>query len=268
MAKAHLADFGRIDQSRAPAAFIDFLDAAAAEVTFQAYKRQMNELLALAPGQRVLDVGCGTGGDALEMARLVGGRGQVVAVDNSQFMVAEAERRAAGSNLPVSFQVADALHLPFPDSSFDACRADRSLMHVPDAGQAIREMARVARPGGHVAVYEVDFETLVVDADDRALTRKVCNFWCDSFRNGWLGRHVPALFKARGLREVTVTLHALRLTPPLALPLIGPGTVEKAVEKGALTHHEGEAWLAHLDELQRTDRFFSTLTGYLVVGRK
>jgi SAM-dependent methyltransferase len=268
MHKARLADFGRIDETADPATFIRFLDGAGAEASFQVYKRNLLGLLDVQEGRCLLDVGCGTGDDAREMARRVGPRGRVAGVDNSQAMVAEARRRADGAGLPVEFHVAEAGQLPFADATFDGCCADRSLMHVPDARAALAEMARVARPGGCVAVFEVDFETLVIDADDRALTRKVAHAWCDGFRDGWLGRRLPALLREVGLREVQVWPHTLTLTPELARPLLGEATVERAVGLGALSRAEGQAWLAQLDELERSGRFFSTLTGYLAAGGK
>jgi SAM-dependent methyltransferase len=268
MEQARLSEFGRIDRTAGPGCFIRFLDDACATESFQEYKRRLGELLGLGEGQHVLDVGCGTGDDAREMARALGGRGRVVGVDNSRAMVAEARRRAEGQGLPVEFVVGDARALPLPAESFDGCRADRSLMHVPGPRQALREILRVTRPGGRVAVYEVDFETLVIDAEDRALARKVVRAWCDGLGDAWLGRRIPGLLRELGLHDVTVTPHTLTLSPTLAAPLLGPATVESAVQQGALTQAEGRAWLDHLEGLERTGRFFSTLTGYLVAGGK
>jgi ubiquinone/menaquinone biosynthesis C-methylase UbiE len=268
MNQTRLEEFGRIDQTADPTYFIRFLDAACAEESFQVYKRHMIELLELKEGSRILDVGCGTGDDAREMARRVGRQGLVVGVDNSQAMVAEAGARAAGTGLPIEFRTADALDLPFPEGTFDGAQADRSLMHVPDARRVLADMIRVTRPGGRVVVYEVDFETLVIDADDRVLTRKIAHTWCDGFRNGWLGRHIPVLLTELGLKEVVVFVHTLMLTPPLARPLLGATTVDRAVAQGTISREERRAWLEHLDDLERSGRFFSTLTGFLAAGRK
>jgi ubiquinone/menaquinone biosynthesis C-methylase UbiE len=267
MDSTRLVEFGSIDRTGDPGYFIRFLDAACAESSFQAYKRRANELLEVGPGRKILDVGCGTGDDCRDMARLVGPAGRVVGLDNSQAMVAEAERRAAGGGLPVEFLAGDAMNLPFPDGDFDGVRADRSPMHVPDPRRLLAEMARVCRPGGKVVVYEVDFETLVVDAADKALARKVAHAWCDSFRDGWLGRRMPGLFADAGLADVSVTPCTLVLTPELAWPVLGPATTAKAVERGALGGEEERAWLAHLEAL-RQGRFFCTLTGFLVCGRR
>jgi SAM-dependent methyltransferase len=181
-------------------------------------------------------------------------------------MVAEARRRAEGQELPIEFHLGDATRLPFADDSFDGCRADRSLMHVPDPQQALSEMVRVTRVGGRVAVYEVDFETLAPDVRDRSLARRVAHAWCDGFRDGWLGRRIPGFLRDLGLKDVTVEPHTLILTPELALPLLGQTTVARAVEAGTVSQAEGRNWLEHLDELQRTGRWFCTLTGFLAAG--
>ena len=268
MEQTRLTDFGRIDQTADPDPFIRFLDAACAEGSFKVYKRQLAEALGL-PGELViLDVGCGTGDDVREMAQLVSGRGRVVGVDNSQTMIAEARKRAEGRGLPVEFHAGDALALPFDADTFDGCQADRSLMHVHDPRRALSEMLRVTRPGGRIAIFEVDFGTVAIDTDQRALFRRVLGTWCGALRDDWLGRRVPALLKELGLQDVRVVPHALVLTPPLALPILGAATVEKAVKDGTVTREEGKTWLDHLDERQRSGRFFSTMTGYLVAGKK
>jgi ubiquinone/menaquinone biosynthesis C-methylase UbiE len=263
-----LAEFGRIDRTGDPAHFVRFLDAAGAEGSFQAYKRLLVQLLNMQPGTHLLDVGCGTGDDARAMAELVGANGRVVGVDNSQAMIAEAERRGTGKPLPIEFRVADAMHLPFADNSFDGARADRSPMHIPDPRQTLAEMVRVVKPGGRVVVFEVDFETLVLDVDEKALAREMVRCWCDGFRDGWLGRRFPWMFRQAGLKEVTTVPHVLVLTPALALLLVGETTVNRAVAQGILTPAEGQVWLGHLDEVQRQGRFFSTMTGFLVAGQK
>lgn len=261
----HLAKFGSIDQTQDAGYFIRFLDEASAQPSLQAYKQRLTELMNLQPGQSVLDVGCGTGDDARAMANLVSG-GLVVGIDNSQAMIDEAKQR--GGALNVQFECMNAMALPYPDARFDACRADRSLMHVPDAGKVLSEMRRVTKPGGMVVVFEVDFETLTIDADDRLLARKIGHTWCDGFKNGWLGRRMPRLFDELGLTDIRVTPYVMILTPGMLLPLLGAATTERAVQNGTITREEATAWLAHLDELQRTGRFFSTMTGYLVAGRR
>ncbi|HEY7330830.1 MAG TPA: methyltransferase domain-containing protein [Gemmataceae bacterium] len=268
MDKHELFGFTDVDRTNDPDYFIRFLDEANADESFQAYKQHSFTLLDFQPGQHVLDVGCGTGEDARAMAQCVAPGGRVVAVDGSQNMIDTAQKRAAGCSLPVEFHVADAHHLPFADDSFDASRADRIFMHLESPGQALRELLRVTRPDGQVLVYEVDFETLTVDLPDRALTRKIVNSWCDGFRNGWLGRRIPALFREVGLDEVRITPATLWLRYPLVMQMIGPSTVERACAAGTLTRAVGEDWLLQLQQHHEAGLLFCTLTGFLVVGRK
>lgn len=202
------------------------------------------------------------------MAQRVAPGGRVVAVDGSQAMIATARQRAVDSSAPVEYQVADAHCLPFADDSFEASRADRIFMHLESPARALAEMLRVTRPDGRVLVYEVDFETLTLDLPDRERARRIINTWCDGFRNGWLGRHVPALFRAAGLEDVRITPATLWLRYPVVLQMVGPNTVERACGAGLLTADEGEAWLRQLHQRYESGMLFSTLTGFLVVGRK
>lgn len=110
---------------------------------------------AQAAGGRGLDVCCGTGDFALELARQ--GASIVVGVDFSREMLALAAHKAQAAGLSgrVQCQLADALELPFPDGSFLCATSGFSLRNVDDVGRALREMARVVAPGGRVAVLEL-----------------------------------------------------------------------------------------------------------------
>jgi ubiquinone/menaquinone biosynthesis C-methylase UbiE len=117
-------------------------------------QHRMLELAALAPGERVLDVACGTGLVTFPAADAVGPGGTVLATDLSEAMVAalaaEADRRGAGDR--VRARRMDAEHLDVPDASFDAVLCGLGLMYVPDPLQAVREFRRVLRPGGRAAL--------------------------------------------------------------------------------------------------------------------
>jgi ubiquinone/menaquinone biosynthesis C-methylase UbiE len=266
--KPKLFGFTDVDRTNDPDYFIRFLDEASADESFQAYKQHSFTLLDLQQGQHILDVGCGTGEDARALAQRVAPGGRVVAVDGSQAMIATARQRNEGCALPIEFQTADAHQLPFADGSFDASRADRIFMHLESPARALGEMLRVTRPGGRVLVYEVDFETITLDLPDRERTRKIIQTWCDGFRNGWLGRHIPALFREARLEDVRITAATLWLRYPVVMQMVGPTTVERACAAGRITAAEGEEWLQQVHERYEAGLLFSTLTGFLVVGRK
>jgi ubiquinone/menaquinone biosynthesis C-methylase UbiE len=107
----------------------------------------------LLPGQRVLDVACGTGLVALDAARAVGHDGCVLGIDLSGQMAAAASRRAQERQLSnVSFARMDGETLELPDASFDVALCALGLMYMPDPERALREMRRVLRPGGRLVV--------------------------------------------------------------------------------------------------------------------
>jgi demethylmenaquinone methyltransferase/2-methoxy-6-polyprenyl-1,4-benzoquinol methylase len=118
------------------------------------WKRQAMKLLALRPGERVLDVATGTGDLALVEAAAVGPEGQVVGVDSCAAMLDVARERQPGA---VDFQEGDAMNLHFPDAAFDVVTIGFGLRNVADRGQALREFRRVLRPGGRLMV--LDFST-------------------------------------------------------------------------------------------------------------
>src|SRR5262245_41637369 len=125
-------DFGNVDRTADPGEFVRYLDNASALEFFKSYKQKTFAALQLEEGSHVLDVGCGTGEDVQTRAQIVGPTGRVVGVDNSETMVAEARKRAEGSDLCVDYRPGDVYNLEFSDNSFDACRADRVFQHLDD----------------------------------------------------------------------------------------------------------------------------------------
>ncbi|MFD7163851.1 methyltransferase domain-containing protein [Streptomyces violascens] len=111
----------------------------------------------LKPHMRVLDIGCGPGTISADLAALVPD-GHVTAVDHAPGIVEQARTHAAGRGLGnMSFAVADVHALDFPDDTFCVVHAHQVLQHVGDPVQALREMRRVTRPGGIVAVRDSDY---------------------------------------------------------------------------------------------------------------
>lgn len=112
----------------------------------------MLELAALAPGERVLDVACGTGLVSFRALAAVGETGSVVGTDISGEMVREARSRAAAAGAHnVTFERADAEHFEQAGEPFTAALCALGLMYVPDPERALGEMRRHLRPGGRAA---------------------------------------------------------------------------------------------------------------------
>jgi SAM-dependent methyltransferase len=105
--------------------------------------------LAPQPGDRWLDVGCGTGAVSMRAARA---GADVTGVDLSEVMIETARRRAQEEGLAIEYQVGDAENLPVPDASFDVVSSSVGLIFAPDHSAVARELARVARPGGRLGL--------------------------------------------------------------------------------------------------------------------
>lgn len=112
--------------------------------------------LQLQSGDRVLDVGCGTGRLAIVFAERVGATGSVDGIDPAAEMIKRAGSRARKRGVPVTFQVAYAQDLPFADGSFDAVACTLALHHVAEDDQltAVQEMYRVLKPSGRLLIAE------------------------------------------------------------------------------------------------------------------
>jgi len=108
----------------------------------------------VAPNQRVLDVACGTGVLACAAAAMVGSDGGVAGVDPNEDMLAVARRKR--TTVAVEWRIGCAESLPFPDGTFDAVVSQFGFMFFEDRCAALREMARVLRPGGRLAVAVCD----------------------------------------------------------------------------------------------------------------
>jgi len=132
--------FSQVDRTKDPDFFVRFMDEAQKPAGIQASKRLMLERMALAPGEAVLEVGCGPGTDVFDMVALVGPAGRLVGLDASEVMIAEARRRAKALPVPITFEVGQVQALPFPDGTFDVCRAGRLLEHLPDAERALADL--------------------------------------------------------------------------------------------------------------------------------
>lgn len=128
---------------------------------------QALRLAALGPGDRVLDVGCGTGRLAVQAKAIVGEAGHVVGIDPGPRQIARARRRAERHGGRVEFEIGVVERIPAPEESFDAVLCTLVFHHLPEETKrrALAEIARVLAPGGRLAL--ADFYRPEADASAR-----------------------------------------------------------------------------------------------------
>jgi ubiquinone/menaquinone biosynthesis C-methylase UbiE len=180
------------------------LDALQSMECFQCYKHRSLELLQGVNNLSALDVACGLGDDVVRLKRRFG---RAVGIDSSSELVAEAIRRHQSEGC--QFQCADATTLPFADEEFDAVRVDRSLQHIENPFEVVKEMARVVKKGGIILCAEPDWGTFFIGTAFSARTRVIQDRWIGSFQNPWTGRNLFGMMKTIGLADLAIEAHLL-----------------------------------------------------------
>ena len=267
MRREDLMHFNRIDETENPGEFVAFLDAASRNEGIKAMKRRTYELLDAGAGQRILEVGCGTGDDARRIAEMISPGGSLVAIDKSKVLISEARSRSGRKNDSIDFVVGDATALDLESGTFDACRIERTLIHIPEPATAMSEMVRVLHRGGRLVAYEPDLEAYVIDSSYHGLTRRLLKFWFDQLQCGWVARHLPALFKESGLADISIEPRTMTYD----FDLVGHsfyGTLDRAAKADVATVDEVSEWFADLERARDNGTFFCANMGYIVSGRK
>ena len=129
------------------------------------WRRKLVKMANVQSGQLILDCATGTGDLAIEFKKAVGPQGKVIGTDFCAEMMTTAPAKANSQGLHIDYQVADVMNLPFADNSFDRVSISFGIRNVQDPLKALREMARVTKPGGQVLILEFGQMTTPVIKD-------------------------------------------------------------------------------------------------------
>jgi ubiquinone/menaquinone biosynthesis C-methylase UbiE len=187
--------------------------------------RAMLADLAIAPGAHVLDVACGAGRYTTWLAEEVGALGSVTGIDISPAYLREAQRHVTAS--PYADQIdlyhADVEDLPFDDNHFDLVWCAQSLYSLPDIRAALRELWRVVKPGGVVAILEHDFlhHVILPWPSELELAIRQIQMWQLTRENNdptrlMVGRDMVRLYALCGFAECRVVPYPSVRTSPLS----------------------------------------------------
>ena len=226
-------------------------------------------------GLRVLEVGCGTGVVARDLAARVGPTGHVAGVDPTTVLIDVAERLRAEHGLAnASFSVESGTALPFADASFDLAAAITVLCHVPERADVLREMARVTRPGGTVLIVDGEYAANQIHHPDPEITQRILAGWrAGSIDDPFLMRRIVPFVEAAGLEAGSpdgyVHVEAGRVDE--ATSFIWQWCLyatRTAVAMGTVIENEAEHWLGQLRAMNQRSELFGSVTYVGVAARR
>jgi SAM-dependent methyltransferase len=215
-------------------------------------------VLAVAPGERILDVGCGPGFFCAELLEELGPDGTIVGLDSSPPMLALAAQRCAG-HAGVEFHEADATSLPVATASFDAALCVQVLEYVPDVPAGLAELYRVLRPGGRVVIWDIDWATVSWHSTDPARMRRVLKAWDEHLAHPSLPRTLAPAMRAAGFEQVDMQSHSFA-TAQFDPETYGVATIPIIARfvggRNGLSVDDANAWATEQRELGERGEFY------------
>jgi SAM-dependent methyltransferase len=227
----------------------------------------LRETLRPRPGTRILDVGCGDGTAEVMLGRLHISQVTLFAVDRELDLAKQTARAGTAHNIRLYAVAADALGLPFADEAFDSTFCVAVLQHVPDLQTAVRELARVTKPGGRIVAVEPDnaarywFSSL--EAGQEAFERSTQFFRhvmgaLGESGDPSVGPKLPSIFPAHHVELLSVNLFPVSVartgSPPPAVWAARREALARALARSAGNGTAAELGRAYAEALERYAR--------------
>ena len=233
-------------------------------------RRATRALLHLRPGETVLDVGCGPGYLLAEMADEVGDSGKLSGIDSGADMIVVARQRCAGKST-IALQVADALALPFAAAAFDVVVSTQVYEYIADIAGALREAARVLRPGGRLLIVATDWESSVWNNSDEARMARVLEAWREHGADSRLPRSLPKRLREAGLlldRVEVILIINIEYDPNTYSYSMISVMAKFGVGRQNLSTAELRIWADDLKAYGERGEYFFSVNRYAFIARK
>jgi arsenite methyltransferase len=235
-----------------------------------ARRRRILETLQPQPGECVLDIGCGPGVLASEIASVVGTSGQVCGIDVSESMLALARLRCAGQPW-VEFRHGDAVKLPYSEGAFDAAVATQVFEYVHDMTAALVELHRILRPGGRALITDLDWDSIVWHSTDRTRMTRVLAAWDEHLADPCLPQTLSSKLRQAGFeigkRDVLVIFEP-DLDANGASHWVAELIHRFVPGRQAITQNEADEWLKDLQEIAEAGSYFFSINQYLFLAAR
>ena len=236
-------------------------------------------LLSLVPAPTTglwVDLGCGTGTDALRLAESQAQPGlRILGIDENRKSI-EAAQRSAKSDPRLEFrQHSLRAVLPLDDASVDVAFSHNLIECLADVPAFVSELARILRPGGYVVMAHWDWDSQLFDGDDKQRNRRLVHAFCDwkqdwmEHADGWTGRRLWSIFNSSKLFDGAVRARVLTNSSfsPGCYGYVRAQDMKSLIPLGLASDADVQSFLADQAALDATDRYFYSITGYAYVAR-
>ncbi|GAB4264937.1 MAG: hypothetical protein Kow0065_15710 [Methylomicrobium sp.] len=241
--------------------------------TFFPIKEYSYQCMEIAPGRKLLDLGCGPGVDLKALCELSDHESHIVGVDYDRHMLMNAAEycRQYYRTGRLSLINAKADDLPFFENYFDSCRSERLFMHLQAPEEVLREIKRIVKPQGVVVVAETDWASLSIDTQLPSIERILSHYrMTHLMNNGYSGRSLYRQFKQAGFADIDMRVFPIHVTD---LSLFYSLSIQQAVEEralvhGALTQREFDDWREDLSKSANEGCFYACINTIVISARK
>ncbi len=209
----------------------------------------------------ILDLGCGPGIDAINIAKILGQQVKVTGIDHDPVMIDKA--KASAQVVPnVDFILSEAYPVPFDDQSVDGARAERLLQHLKEPAALVAEAYRVLRPGSPFVIVETDWSSLSFYNADISTAKKVNDYLTGrKVNNGAVARETSNLLKGSHFKNISLEVYpfVVRSFQEIFTYLLIDQSLTEMKDKGYMTEDEHAAFIKDLEEAEASGYFVCTI---------
>jgi len=236
---------------------------------FNEQRRITLDALGLVGGERILDVGVGTGHMAFDMAKATIGHNEIVGIDISDDMLDTCRERCI--DLPnVSFEMADLYDLPFNEESFDVVLSVQVFEYLENVQKALLELNRVLKPGGRLILRDADWGTLIWESGNPDRMRHMLDIWDQHLADPFSPRTLAAQIDDAGFTNCSVsafvtveTDYDVNQTNYYIARFVAPYAISEGADERDVTD-----WLADLSAQAKAGQYFYSLNSYVFSATK
>ena len=239
---------------------------AASTADYDARRQACLEFVAAVSGERILEVGCGSGLFVRSLANAVGETGFVRGLDLSEQQIAVARSNCAGLD-QVKLETGDALNLPFRNGEFDAVVTIQTLEYVPEVESAIRELLRVLRPGGRFINFATNWGSVFWNSNQPERMRAMLSAWDEHAPYPNLPAQLPRYLDETGLvrdiEQEPFTILNGAFTESAFSYWAAQLIAVFATGRGLVSNEEATAWMKDLQAINSAGEYHFCTTGVM-----